>query len=494
MQGESFQALKDKDSKIFQRLSHLDIADPNSIRSEEPNLSQAEKQYISQMAITIPSGDNCQPFQLSWKDNSLKIFIKQQRAEHCFNNNNHASLLSLGCLLRCLDLCGSALNLDLDVTVASSFKNSLWATVDWVRKPRSIDPLVHEIAKRVTDRRNYKFDEDSNEVTNTILEIGKKYPLVHVSLVTNYSKEFKSFLAKSEGYLWKNTKAFKDFSEWLRLDQKETESIQDGVNYESLGLSKLDAVIFKLFRRWPRLAKWLWPIGLGVKVRMLTKKQLESSAAVYMYSVKLGDPKAIIQTGESSFETWLYLNSCEYGVQPLTVPTLSIFDISNKVQNSTMDKKHKQIFEDGSKVLAQDFNLPSGYVPLWMFRTGQSHDYPWESRTRRLKIEKFSFNDVEERHSVSLVGKQLKINGQKESPVNFFNVSRNGFCAKLDTPLSVNSFATVKLQNKNSEDFVVQCKVRWVSESRIHGFEILNPSEKYNHWFNEETKLGYLEH
>ena len=62
---------------------------------------------IVQAAAQAPSGDNCQPWRFVWDGKTLTIGHDEERARHGFNRVNHASCLSLGCVLESIHIAAS---------------------------------------------------------------------------------------------------------------------------------------------------------------------------------------------------------------------------------------------------------------------------------------------------------------------------------------------------------------------------------------------------
>jgi len=280
-------------------------------------------------------------------------------------------------------MAGSALNLKPKFNFTDNFDDSLWAQVEWQRVSRESHPLAEAIPERVTDRRIYEKGSIRLPVFAKIQEVAARYPLVEFSLIETITPDLKQFLKKSESYLWNNSHALIDFLQWMRLDGAETYQTRDGLNYESVDLKKGDTYLFKLLRKYPRLIKLLWPIGIKPKINQMVEKQLGSSAGLYLLSVKEKSEEALIQVGEVGFEIWTLLNSKGLGVQPITVPSLSVYDLATENAPPSMSPAFRRFYQQGADCLKKAFDLEEGVTPVWTFRTGLAKELPLPMRTQR---------------------------------------------------------------------------------------------------------------
>src|SRR6476660_2461505 len=106
-------------------------------------MNDAQIHGIVSAAMTAPSGDNCQPWTFHWDGQSLTIRHQNDRARHVLNRHNHASLLSLGCVLELIRIAASHEKMEADVALGSldAAQNASWAVLRFRESAIMPDPL-----------------------------------------------------------------------------------------------------------------------------------------------------------------------------------------------------------------------------------------------------------------------------------------------------------------------------------------------------------------
>ncbi|MCB0357002.1 MAG: hypothetical protein KDD40_08350 [Bdellovibrionales bacterium] len=346
------------------------------------SLIQTEEiEFIVQMAQTYPSGDNCQPLEFFWDGHSLKVELIEKRGQHAFNNNYHTDTISMGAALKAIEIAAGAISLTALAEFKKIKKPSL--TISFKRRERPLKPLLNTLQKRATDRRIYQAEQKNTQVPQILKLIANKYPLINFYWLEQLDTELKKYLTEVEGYMWEHKDFFADFAQWLRLSRNELNRTNDGMSLESIGLSRKEAPIFWLFKKFPALVPLFWNLGLKFQVRKMAHSQWLSSSGFYLLTVKNNTPQANFEIGQCGMDLWLQLTQLNYGVQPLTLAALSIYDMEMGYANPNINEKFKSIYQKGAHTLRNSFNVIAEEVPCWLFRTGPSPNFPDKMRCPR---------------------------------------------------------------------------------------------------------------
>jgi hypothetical protein len=261
-------------------------------------------------AIRSPSGDNAQPWRFHWDGERLLVLHAEQLAEHSLNRQNHASMIALGAMLEALRLSASKQNLAIQTQLLFEEKAMLsaWAEVRFSESNQTTDPLASMILSRSTDRRAYQ-GGNLNHLMEEIETIEAEFEGCKIRIQHKTSQDFLNYFLKTEEILWKNSKIVKDLGKWLRLSKKEVSSNSDGMSWKNIGISAIEALAFRLIRKFPKLPGLLWSFGFGLRIKQEGKKAIESSAALICFTVSTVEPKTLCKVGEMAFRTWLLLNA-----------------------------------------------------------------------------------------------------------------------------------------------------------------------------------------
>ncbi len=333
--------------------------------------SQVMIRQIVADALRSPSGDNAQPWKFEWDGDELKIYHLNQKAKHSLNRKNHASYISFGTLLETIHI--SATTYGYRVTERLIFEESsdmaLWAKLHFRQSGLQKDPLSDVISLRTTDRRVYDQGPMPKDVENQVLQIQKQFRNCEIHIQKDQTQTFTDYFLKCEEFLWKNVQVVSDIGKWLRLTKKEM-AAKDGMPWRSLAISRMEALFFRLVRRFPSLPKLIWALGFGQSVRAKEKKTLQSSAALLCFTAKSVDPESLCEVGRVAYRTWLFLNSQGFGVQPLSYCSTSVADLISDAMDPNISLDEWNLFARGKSVIQSHFSLNPDEIPIWIFRTG----------------------------------------------------------------------------------------------------------------------------
>lgn len=348
----------------------------------QSQISRASIVRIVDMARFAPSGNNGQPWHFLWnqKEQLLRIEFIPERAQHILDNGFHSSLISLGALLESIVIGATAeclcVRFDLSGIQENSPEHIIVSFAPYSAVP---DPLAFALKSRCTDRRPYRggnFDAAelrvAQEQFKSCLGAQQRFAAASAPAIVRY-------VAKSECLRCDLASSEDDSLYWLHLGKRES-CPKDGIPWQALGLNLFEKHGLSLLTM-PLLKNILRPF-IHAYMERKTSALLQSSAALSCISVRDGSVQSIIDAGRLLLRTWCYLNQHGYGVQPMMASSLNIFDL----ETGTLPAERqdwKQFFTSGGEIVRRHFGIPSGEIPLIIYRTGRTSPLPEAMRCRR---------------------------------------------------------------------------------------------------------------
>jgi hypothetical protein len=337
-------------------------------------------------ALTAPSGDNSQPWRFEWDGRTLAILHDDARGRHDLNRALHSSFLTLGCLLEAVRLAASLEGLvpAFRVTLPRSPgpSPSPWAAVTFAAGAGGPDPMAAILPLRATDRRRYRGGRVDESVLASIRAESARFPNARIRFTDVYSEELLRYLAHADTFIWTHEPAHRDMMAAFRFSRREAEATRDGLPWPSLGISYPLSRLMKLSRSFT-VQKALNAMGLLRKARSVSRAGITSSAALVCLTVVSLKEELLPDAGGLALAAWLRLNAHGYGVQPLTIGSLSVFDALSGALSERTRAEHVDLFRRGQDVLGRSFDLDAGEIPVWLLRTGASPPLAARARTLR---------------------------------------------------------------------------------------------------------------
>ncbi|MBK7960991.1 MAG: hypothetical protein IPK04_07135 [Bdellovibrionales bacterium] len=351
------------------------------------SVSYSEIESLIELALRAPSGDNCQPWRFTWNDNTLAIFYEQSLGQHALANNNHATWLSLGCLIEALIIGASGLKLRLSERYDfANWKSAPVAILKFQRQTMKTEALISEIQRRKTVRLPYVETELPADVIKLLRVEASTFTTCDFSLKSEKPIEILDYLTFCDEFMWKNRKVATDFLKWVRTDQKEIESHDDGMPWWTLGIQKAELVPIRIFRRYPKLIGLLWNLGFAKKMNQMTRTLALGQQALYCVAIKQTDAFHVMEAGRLAYRLWLTLSLEGYCVQPLSIPSMTGFDVEMGFPPPSTEESAIQRFKSGYQKLRKFFAFSNEQYPVWMFRTGKVLESTQQISTPRVNV------------------------------------------------------------------------------------------------------------
>jgi hypothetical protein len=338
-------------------------------------------------ASLAPSGDNCQPWSFTWDGRVLGIFHSEFRARHALNRKQHASLVSLGAVLENIRIAASSDGFTVETAVhwENLATENAWAEVRFTAAVTVADPLAEWIDRRATDRRRYRGGPIDAPCLKTILaETARQRGIT--ARVVGLTPTLIDYIAQCESYVWTHPGPHRDLMRWLRFNRKEAQMSRDGMHWRNLGVNLLQSRALYLLAPWSR-QRWANRMGFVELRQKLVSAELRSSAGVLAFTAKSREQKNLVDVGAAAQRAWLRLNAAGFGVQPLTLASLSVYDTVTGNMPAEISPGSRAHFEKGETVLRRELGLETGELAIWMFRFGLSSPLPEAARTLRRDVD-----------------------------------------------------------------------------------------------------------
>lgn len=338
---------------------------------------------IVALAGLAPTGDNCQPWSFRWTKDTLKISHDSSKAAHCLNQENHASLLSLGCVLESIAIAASSLGL-MTESQFQNLKSSPTAEVRFAVSTTDPDELADCLAQRCTDRRKYKGGSIDKQLTDTLCNYSKG---LNVSLyLSKVTPELTNFISSTELFIWEHKEAHQDIHRWLRLSRKAAMASRDGLPWYNLGIDYAGCLMLALTRQFS-VQQAINYIFFKKFMQLTTRRLLRSSAGLGLITVHSKAPADLIDAGRLWLKAWCCLNKNGFGLHPITSSTIPSYDIILGTEMPSLLPDYRSLFLDGLNLLQKTFSLAEQEIPIVMFRTGLNPPLPQKLRTLRLPLD-----------------------------------------------------------------------------------------------------------
>lgn len=338
---------------------------------------------------SAPTGENCQPFRFVWNGHAILVTHDAARARHRLDVGDHASLIALGCVWEAMDLEASGLGYGLIATLTGSEAGPglPWLTLEPTEAKRAPDPLRLALSIRATDRR--PFAGGTLDDARQALASGHaaRAPEPFLRLAAPHEGGLRPYILASDELLWRDAQTVRDALRWVRYTDAEVRRTRDGLSWRNLGYPAIASLGSALVRHLPPLLALGRLAGGPRETRRHLAKQLDTSAALGCIAIPHPGQSGLVATGRLAMRAWLALARAGMGFQPLSLPSLCVYNSVTGALPRSLPTHLRAHFARGPEAVGRAFGLPSGAVPVWMFRTGFAEPLDHAARSLRLPLE-----------------------------------------------------------------------------------------------------------
>ena len=345
---------------------------PIEVNTNKTDLNQISSEIQKNIDLAIqksPTGGNSKPFACNWKDNEIHITYSAQLAKHYLNRNDHTSYISLGCLIKSIEVAASKFEL---LSIVNLSEDKLNARIKFQKQNTSmhISNLFDSLMSRSTYRGKFKKSSNKNLRSQTVQH---RQAEISIDYQFNQSltKKFKKYLTQSESYMWLQVCALKDFISEIRFFSHLSSQQQRGISSYELGISIVDQALLFLLKPAPLVLSFIRRVPILNFPMLQNSSRVLKNSNFCLFRTKELNPLSLIAVGEVAMQTWLEIESQGFKAQPMSLATIPIIDAkAGMLPDDTKEQFKKLYSESGIQVLNEQFSLRTDLKIVWMFRFG----------------------------------------------------------------------------------------------------------------------------
>lgn len=338
-------------------------------------LTHQEIEALAKAGGLAPSAGNGQPWQLIAHHNLLELrlnpnFININTIPYCYIATG---IFSLGMFAENICVCSRSLGLNyhLELLEPSTF-NEPFAIFEYTSRSQNdvshaqLSPLLSTLENRVTNRKLHNGCEISpNEMSILSKSTAEEDDPCTLNFISDKKHKTKivDLLATSEVVRLRNSSLFKSMLHEIRWDTNQAQKTKDGIDVDTLELSKIDLFFLKLLKKYNFLTKILPDIAL----KGLTKKYMLSSVYIGCVGVPTNmSYKNLFIAGKKSQRLWLSATELNIAFHPWTgLPFMELDAIHAKSLFNTKEKSRISLLYGG---LCEQFSTNEKILPVFIFR------------------------------------------------------------------------------------------------------------------------------
>jgi len=295
------------------------------------------------------------------------------------------SRTALGCVLESIDIAAR----DEGLSAAAQLllegpSRSTWATVSFAPSAERGHELGPALGGRLTDRRLYRGGSVTHPVFAALHREAERFPGCRLRVTGRFSDELVRFTTRADATLWSDPAVYRDVVRWVRFSREELRQAGDGVPWNGAGIDLPEAELLRLTQS-PLARSLAIRFGFLRMVKIWVRRQLASSAALFLITASDRSPEAMVRAGRLGLVAWVRLNQAGFSVQPMTIQSLPVYHAATGGLREGTPAESVDLFVQGRGVLERAFGHAPDELPVWMFRTGLSPG-PLPLRTPRLPL------------------------------------------------------------------------------------------------------------
>jgi hypothetical protein len=297
-----------------------------------------------------PSAHNTQPWVLGYERARIELGFDPRRHLEAGDPTRRDLLLSLGAFVEAVLLTAAAEGIPLDFTSEVDVDACRIGAFSEGAHPYETRFRPVDLERRRTSRLAYasgRLSEGALAASRSQLRPGEQ-------LYELRARDIVELFAAGDRWMYETPPVVEELRSWLRLSKRDPRYESDGLAYECLALSRLEAQALGLLLR-PRVYRFVPMLGLHRLLTATAKSVLEVDGSVLVLAGAADSPEELLLSGRSLLRVWLELSNADCYTHPLS----QIIDCSSTAEE-----------------LARRLALEPGLRPLSVFRAGRSDPPP----------------------------------------------------------------------------------------------------------------------
>ena len=258
-------------------------------------------------SITAPSPDNFQPWRFEVRNNELAVFKVPGKVNQLLDCKEHVLLLTNGMLIENIVIAATHHGYRSELTLMPDpSKPDLVAKI-LLHRDSGIneDPLYPFLTLRSTNRKLYKKEKLSPEISAALLTIQHPYPGVELQLIEHQDdiKSLGKAVSAIDKIMFENKKLHDSLFAHMTTSKKEMLTKQ-GLVLDAMEFNPAEKLLFSWLTNW-RVVKLFNFFGFSSFVRFKNSKQYGSAAAAFLVGVKNNSETDYLIAGRAVERCWL---------------------------------------------------------------------------------------------------------------------------------------------------------------------------------------------
>ena len=335
---------------------------------------------ILELAVSAPSGENCQPWKFLVSGNEIKVFNLPEKDLSLYNFNQFGSYISHGAVIENIVIAAKEAGYGSSVVIFPNPQNPNHVSTVVISKQEKAekDPLFSYIEKRVSNRNPYEGKLLNQDQENKLLLAVKKIEGIELKLVSNKKKKVKlgKYLSVSDRLLFENRKLHDFLFSHIVWNEKEIRDKKSGFYIKELALPTPIEKIFKLLRSWNKV-KIFNKFGFSIIAAKGNVKLYSKVSALGVILSRSNVPKDYILAGRAMQRVWLEAAGLGLSIQPVTG---IIFFIQRLIagDKESFSKEHSKMIADAFSGIAEEFETDNKNIAM-LFRLGYTNKKAFKS-------------------------------------------------------------------------------------------------------------------
>ena len=323
-----------------------------------------------------------------WTGTFLTVVFRPSLAHHVLDTGSSAPALAIGCLLESFRIAASVHGLSTQFTFSGlPQREGPCAELHFIEDGAPADKLSDALPKRTTDRRLYRRGPIPTKEVAEVWDTFDEKTAARVDCTASLPHDLMDFMLDAESLVGTHSSIFPDTLPWIRFTQQELARTQDGLPWRGTGISTGEFPALYLMRSFPRTFQLFRKAGMGAIQRARIKRLLQSSAGLLCLSTAGDGVPALLTVGRLAMRLWLRLTQMGYGVQPLTISSLLMYNAKRGMLDPETQRLFGARYAAGEVLLRRDCAIPAHAEPVWLWRIGISDPLPASWLTPRRDVE-----------------------------------------------------------------------------------------------------------
>lgn len=272
-----------------------------------------ELQRLEARFWRAPSAHNTQPWVLAYGADRVELRYDPERALPAGDPTRRDLMLSLGALVEALLIVAADGGMSVDFDARSDpAAHAVGSFIPAARAYRTVF-TSDDVERRQTSRLPYVPGSLSGEeLADTRAQLSPNAELHDIA-----TRELVDLVREADRHLYESADVVAELRTWLRLGRRDPKFDQDGLSYDCLALTRLEAAVVSLLLR-PQVYPLVRRLGLHRTFGAATTKLLDRDGTALVLAGTWDSPAELLEHGRSLYRVWLALGRRGVYTHPLS--------------------------------------------------------------------------------------------------------------------------------------------------------------------------------